>query len=247
VKQKAFPKPPLAAAALAGFVLVLVAGYLLLIAPKRHEAARLGKQIADVQNRIDVAQAPTPRPAAGAPQIRVADLFRLSRAMPDTVGIADVLLELSGVAQETGVTFKSVTPGPPQTATGYQVVPIDLVFNGHFYDLADFLYRLRNLVGVHAGTLTATGRLFSVESVNFNQGDVQFPEVQASIRVDAFVYGTGTPSAPQAPSAAIAAPATPTGTSTVAAPTSSVPTDTGTAPVPAAPAPSTVPQTGGAR
>ncbi len=211
-----------------GVVFALIAGYLLLIAPKRHEASRLAREIEDVRAQLDAAQAPAPKPAPGQ-AIRVADLFRLSRAMPDTADIPDVLLQLSQIAQETGITFKSVTPAPVQSGSSYQVLPIDLVFDGHFYDLADFLYRLRNLVGVHAGTLSATGRLFAVESISFNEGDVQFPAVQATIRVDAFVYGSGAvPSPLPAPSGAVAAPAAPVTTTTV-------PSETGPLPIPTIP------------
>src|SRR6185312_2488431 len=106
-----------------------------------------------------------------------ADLFQLSRAMPDKPDLPDVLLQLSEIARETGVTFKSITPSAPVATVTYQQLPIDLVFEGHFYDLADFLYRVRNLVGVHEGQLDATGRLYAVDSVSLDEGQVKFPEV----------------------------------------------------------------------
>ena len=42
--------------------------------------------------------------------IRVADLFKLSRAMPDRTDIPSVLLQLSEISAETGVSFQSITP-----------------------------------------------------------------------------------------------------------------------------------------
>ena len=63
--------------------------------------------------------------------------------------------------------------------------------------MATFLFRLRNLVDVRRGALAADGRLFTVDSVQFDQGELKFPEVKATLTVDAYIYGTGaTVSAP---------------------------------------------------
>jgi Tfp pilus assembly protein PilO len=209
-------------ALLAGGVLLgLVAGWFLVIAPKRHDASTLKQQIADTRDQISVAQG-VKTPTA-PPPIRVADLFKLSRAMPNTADIPGVILQLSSVAAETGVQFESITPHDPVSYGAYQQVAVDLSFEGRFYDLSDFLYRLRNLVGVHHGVLNATGRLFTVDSITFNQGTENFPQVKATLTVSAYVFGDGT--APPVPNGL-----TPTGT----APASPAIGDT--QPVPAAPA-----------
>ena len=54
-------------------------------------------------------------------------------------------------------------------------MPIDVTFDGSFYALSDFLFRLRTLVTVRRGELHAAGRLFSVESVDFSETDRGFP------------------------------------------------------------------------
>ena len=86
------------------------------------------------------------------------------------------------------------------------MLPISVTFQGNFYNLADFLYRLRSLVSVHAGTLDATGRLFSVDTLTFNESTLKFPQIQATLVIDAFVYGSGV--------APVPAPATTTTTTT---------------------------------
>jgi Tfp pilus assembly protein PilO len=183
-------------ALLAGGVLLgLVAGWFLVVAPKRHDASTLKQQIADTRDQISVAQG-VKTPTA-PPPIRVADLFKLSRAMPNTADIPGVILQLSSVAAETGVKFESITPHDPVSYGAYQQVAVDLAFEGRFYDLSDFLYRLRNLVGVHNGVLDATGRLFTVDSITFNQGTDSFPQVKATLTVSAYVFGDG--SAPPVP------------------------------------------------
>jgi Tfp pilus assembly protein PilO len=177
----------------AAVLLTLVAGWFLLVAPKRSEATKLQQQIDETQTQIDAAEAARSRPQAPTPPaIRVAELFELSRAMPNRPDMPGVLLQLSRVADETGVVFESIAPHDLAQVGSYGQVSIDLVFEGRFYDLSDFLYRLRNLVGVHDGVLNATGRLFSVDTISFDQGSLQFPQVKATLTVSAYVFGDGT-------------------------------------------------------
>ena len=42
---------------------------------------------------------------------------------------------------------------------------------------------------MHAGRLDATGRLFSVDTLTFNESTLKFPQIQATLVIDAFVYG----------------------------------------------------------
>jgi type IV pilus assembly protein PilO len=205
VKPRKFPKPQLAIATLVGFLLVLVGGYVLVIKPQRDKAADLATQIDDAEAQLQAAQAPRVANPDLQP-IRVAELFQLSRAMPDNPDVPDVLLQLSQIANETGITFKSITPSEPIVEGSYEKLPIELVFQGHFYDLSDFLYRLRNLVGVHDEELDAVGRLFSIESINFSEGEDSFPQVEANLEVAAYIFPGGT--------ASTAATPTPGGTDT---------------------------------
>ena len=219
------PTPAKIGLIVAGVVLALVVGYFVLISPKRSHASSLKQQIADTRNEIAERRGVK---SPSQPQIKVADLFRLSRAMPDTADIPGVLLQLSNVAAETGVTFQSITPHDPVAYGAYEQISIDLSFEGRFYDLSDFLYRLRNLVSVHEGVLDATGRMFSVNSITFNQGTLSFPQVRAALTVSAYVYGDGTP--PPVPTG-VAPLGTPSPTTTT---TPAVAADT--QPIPAAPA-----------
>ena len=75
------------------------------------------------------------------------------------------------------------------------------------------------------GTLDATGRLFSVNSVTFDEGELQFPQVKAALSVSAFVFGDGTAS--PVPAAALAAG----GSATTTTPVS----ESDSQPIPAAP------------
>ena len=202
MKSRGLSQPVVIALIVVGFLLAGVGGYMMVIRPQHAKAADLDRQIADTNSAIDAARALTLEAKKGA-QIRVADLYRLTKAMPDQVDMAGILLELNQVAQDSGITFEQITPAATATPiSGYLAIPITVEFQGNFYDLSDFLYRLRNLVDVRHGTLDATGRLFAIDEVDFAEAPPPpgFPQIRAHLVIDAFVYGTGTAPTVPAPS-----------------------------------------------
>lgn len=178
-------------------------GYFLVVSPKKSEASRLDEEIASSTVELMNARAASEKQGDTQP-IAVADIFRLATAMPSAQDMPGILLELSRIAEETGIRFKAITPKAPAVAGDYSVVPIDVTFDGSFYSLSDFLFRLRTLVSVRRGELHAAGRLFSVESVDFSEGESGFPSLAAALTLQAYVFGTdvsgGATPAPTAPS-----------------------------------------------
>ena len=153
--------------------------------------------------------AATPRSNPDTAPIAVADIFRLAKAMPSVPDMPGILLELDRIAEETGVEFQSVAPATSVVVSDFQTVPITLAFDGNFYELSDFLFRLRTLVGVRAGELRASGRLFAVESISFAESPKGFPELGATLSIVAYVYGTDVPASAGAPPEATTPPADP--------------------------------------
>ena len=154
------PLPPLALIGLAllGVLVVAAAGYFMLIKPQGAKLKQLKADQQTAQSSLDSYHQKV-LAARSAPKIRIADVYRLAKAMPSSADMPDVVLELSQLARDTGIRFDSISPQPAIVIGSYTVLPISVTFNGTFYDLADLLYRLRSLVGVHAGQLDATGRL----------------------------------------------------------------------------------------
>lgn len=214
---KSLPFPALIAIIVGSVLLVGFAGWFLLVRPQGGKLDDLKRQTLDAQQRIDAYNQQVAA-ARSAPKIEVADVYRLAKAMPDRTDMPDLVLELSQLARDTGIRFDSIAPQPIVNLGAYQVIPISVTFNGNFYNLADFLYRLRSLVSVHAGRLDATGRLFSVDTLTFNESPLKFPQIQASLVIDAFVYGAG------APAPAIAPPTTTETTTTTS--TTTTPAET---------------------
>jgi type IV pilus assembly protein PilO len=219
---------------LLGMLIFGFAGYLVLVKPQ-------GATLKSVKQKEENAQAALAAynqkvvAARSAPKIQVADVYRLAKAMPAKTDMPDLLLELSQLARDTGIRFDSISPQGPVAAGNYTVLPISVTFNGTFYDLADVLYRLRSLVNVHAGRLDATGRLFTVDSLSFAESPLKFPRIQASLVIDAYVYGGSAPST----SAPVPMPTTTdtTSTSTTSTTTTSTTTTTSNTSASAAGAP----------
>jgi Tfp pilus assembly protein PilO len=177
------------ALAVVGLVAVAVLGYFLLISPNRSAAADLDEQIEATQSQIDDRRARSR--VQPAPPLDVRDLFRLTRAMPDEAHIPEVILELDRLASRSGVSFQSISPQAPVEQQGYRAVPITVIADGRFFSVSGFLGRLRNLVRLDGGKLKARGRLLTVDSVSFAEGAKLFPNVRATLTVNAFVFGGG--------------------------------------------------------
>jgi Tfp pilus assembly protein PilO len=194
-------------------VIVAVVAYMILIRPVRADSGKLDAQIADLETKISAARLAA-RPSSG-PKIRVADTFELTKAMPDMTDMAGILLELNAVAEATGIRFQKIEPGTAAPKTGYSAIPISLTFEGNYYDLSDFLFRLRNLVSVRDGKLSASGRLFILKSLDMHQAPTGFPNIDAVITVSAFTYDGADQAAPAS------------GTATTTAATASYESDAG--------------------
>jgi type IV pilus assembly protein PilO len=193
----------------AGAVLILaVVSYFVLIRPKQAEAGRLGDQIAQLETDVQAAKLAA-KPKEASTKLQVADLFELAKAMPDRDDMPGIILELNSVAEAAGVTFKAIAPQNPVAQEGYRSIPISLTFLGNYYDLTDFLFRLRNLVAVEDGRLASSGRFFTLDTLDLHEAGL--PEIEALLVISAYTYDPNSHSTAPVP---VAPPPTTTGTTT---------------------------------
>jgi hypothetical protein len=197
-----------------GLVLAAFGARMLVVSPQKATAADLQQQIDDAVAQTAVRRLQA-RSDATPQVVRVADLFRLAKAIPDREDMPGIILTISQVAHSAGIRFETIEPQDVALSPGgdYRVRKIHLAFEGDFYALSDFLFRLRSLVAVRDGKLDARGRLFTVENVTFSIGQKPFPTIAADVTVAAYINGAG---------AATGAPTT-TGTDT----TTTTPTPAG--------------------
>jgi len=198
--KKPLPKwAPLAGIVVLGLIVAL-GGWKFVVSPQKKKAADLVVQTADVQQKIQtqLAAVAAAKTAAATPTqtIRVADVYKLVKAMPNSDDIPDLLIELSQVTKDSGVEVQTLSPSASAPGTSSGTVPITLTVSGDFYSVSDLLYRLRNLVYVRDGALEASGRLFSIDSVNLAPAG---SKVTASINLHAFTYVPAAPVTPAAP------------------------------------------------
>ena len=203
-----------------GDLLLLLLGWFMLIGPQRATVTSIVQATAAAEVQIQTAKQPVEvvKPTAIVqPAIKTADLYSLAKAMPSTADMPNVLLQLDQIARSSGVKLSSISPGPSTPTGAFSTLAINLSFSGDFYSLTDMLYRLRSLVSVHNGALQTSGRLFAVGSVGFTPTGVG-SDLNATVIVDAYVYG-GAPVTP------VVAPApAPTSTDTTVTPPSTAPT-----------------------
>ena len=178
----------LTAVAIVAVLLFAAVAWFLVVSPKRADASDARVELAAAQKRLaeaELALAQVGR--AGAP---VADVFRLVKAMPPSAEQPGLVLELSRLAGASGLTLESITMEPPVAAVGGPALMSVVVgVRGRYAGITKFLMRTRSLVTVSEGEIDATGRLLSARSVALKESDTgNFPELDASIGFDAYVY-----------------------------------------------------------
>jgi Tfp pilus assembly protein PilO len=194
----------LVALVLGAVVVLVAAGWFLLIGPERSKATKLDADIVDVQQKIDVRKAALQTPKADL-NVRASDVFRLTRAMPDNTDMSGIIVALNRLAARHELAFQSIAPSPLVAQAGFNVQPIAVELQGRFGDVSAFLGGVRELVRVKNHRLATKGRLFSVDSVEVTQPgtDATFPVVKATLTIDAFVFAGGVlPTTPESDTSA---------------------------------------------
>jgi Tfp pilus assembly protein PilO len=139
-------------------VLLLLAGWFLLVSPKRAEADDLNQQAARqaadnvaTQAKIKVLKAQ----AANLPQ-QQAKLATIRLHIPTTPGLPPLVRSLSQIAKDTGVTLKEVSPSNPVAVvsqpgvvavgeTTLQQVPFAITVLGDYWEIERFLSKVEGL------------------------------------------------------------------------------------------------------
>ena len=128
----------------AGVLLVL--WFLLLWGPQggRLEDAKARRAAAEDQNgTLEVRLARLQEAQERAPQL-LADLERLRAAVPDDPALAQFILDANTIAEDAGVEFLSIAPGPPSASLtgGPPVVNLQIAVDGGYFQVLDYLDRL---------------------------------------------------------------------------------------------------------
>lgn len=229
MRGRKLPKSTSIGLIVGGDLVLLLLGWFLLVSPQRSTAQSTARAAQAAEVQIEQAQSPATRPAVVTqpkqPEIQTAYLYKLSKAMPMTTDMPNLLLELNQVVRSAGVQLVSITPTATDPTTGSTAITLSVA--GDFYSLTDLLYRLRSLVAVHNGVLDVSGRLFSITAVGLTPSGTG-KTINGSVSLTAFTFG-----ASAAAAGVIAAPAptdttgASTGATTTTTPTASADTAIG--------------------
>jgi Tfp pilus assembly protein PilO len=199
--------------AISGVVLIIIVAlaWFLLISPLRSDIAEADQAIEAQQVRLAAAQAKLAKAEAtrAEGQKNQARLLELAKMMPESSQVPSLLLQIQDLADQSGIEFTSITPGDPVEADGYQTIPLQLEFNGTYFDMSDFAYRAEQLVA-------GPGRLLTVKSIEYQlnndseeseEGETSAsPELTVAMTLYAFCMSQTTlaaePAAAQPPAAA---------------------------------------------
>jgi Tfp pilus assembly protein PilO len=169
---------------LAGTFLVLAAAaWLILISPKESKVSSLETTIKSAQTQLSKLTQNEP----AARKHAVSQTLLVTRALPSDVGMPQIVLQLSRIANEEHVSLDSIVPQAPVSYSGYQALPINIELSGDFFAVENFLQQLRNQVRVTPDGVAATGRLYDVLGVTL-QAATPAPKVTATVTIDAFSY-----------------------------------------------------------
>ncbi|MBC7373990.1 MAG: type 4a pilus biogenesis protein PilO [Frankiales bacterium] len=158
--------------AVLGAVVILAAGWFLLVSPKQGEATDLQAQ-ADSQvsaNAVLATQLQALKVQAKDLPKKQAELARVAAKIPDNPSLPALIRALTAASTKAGVEFVSVTPGPPAALTpavgaapvapvapgaavvpsagsagGLAAIPVTLNVVGDYFEVEQFLAELENL------------------------------------------------------------------------------------------------------
>ena len=191
-------------AAFAGInILLVVAGWIAVVAPQRSAAATAAAAAQVAESQLDALQ---PGSSSGPPNqhptVHTSCIYKLDTALPSQADMTNLLFELQRVGKASGVKITGITPQTASaTASGYTVLPINLTLDGNYFAVTRFLHDLRALVPAGGACPAAKGPLFAVTSVAFS-GIEPNGNVPATAGIDAFYYGvTAGATAPVSPAA----------------------------------------------
>jgi hypothetical protein len=198
MKSRVLDLSPEKMALLLGALLVVlgVGAWLVLVSPNREKASSLSSTIKSersaLKQKLSSSHAQTSKHAAQ--HHAVSQALMTARALPNTTGVPQIVLQLSRIATEEKVTLNSISPQAPIVYSGYSAVPLSISLTGDYFSVENFLQQLLNQVTTSTDGVRATGRLYDVLNVSLSAGSPP-PQVTATITLDAFTYSPVIPTA----------------------------------------------------
>jgi hypothetical protein len=163
-----------------GALAVLAAAWLLIVAPERQKATKLGTEVSTAQAQLATAesQVASARTAQAGYPTAYASLVNLGKAVPTDQEVPSLIYQLTQASNQKQVDFTSITTGgasggssasssavPAAAAAGFSQMPFTFVFKGSFFDLYNLFQQLNHFtLNTSSGGLVVSGRLLTIQS-----------------------------------------------------------------------------------
>ena len=173
------------AIAAAALLLVLLVGWYGFVSPQRSKAASLAVEISDTERQLVITEAVA---RSGRLEQNARVMATLRKAVPDEMGMPDILRQLTRAATNGRVRITAITPAAVVPTGVADSVPITVTIEGRYFGIREFLAQLRTRTDLQGERIRANGRLFSVESVQFTGGAADQGRVQATLVITAYAF-----------------------------------------------------------
>jgi Tfp pilus assembly protein PilO len=195
-------------------IAAVAAYWMLVLAPKRQEAARLSTKIAAKQADLATAQGTlaTSEKARAAYKDNYTLVARLGKAVPADDDVRSLMIQVNAAADRSSVDFRTISVGggaaaapatdgdkatttktpPPGAAAvgtaGFAAMPFTFSFTGSYRNLSKFMRRLDRFVAVRNRQLDVTGRLLLLNTISLApDGAAGVPKMNAQISATTYL------------------------------------------------------------
>ena len=167
--------------------------WVLLLNPALDRSEGLQKPLQEAQVERDAAVATADEMVEAKENYKqdYAELVKLSRAIPQSVAVSDLMRELNRAADGMGIEFSDITMAT-STPTAAEAdaalspdaavldeIPVELTFDGRFFALSDLFRSIQEFVQVADDRLDVHGRLIRIDEFSFDSA--AFPGITAQI------------------------------------------------------------------
>lgn len=164
---------------------IVAGGYLMVVAPERQKAAKLGAEVQTARQTLQSAQTQAAEAITAQSRyaIEYASLVSIGPAVPASGETPSLVYALASATNSRNVTFESIVSGSGSspgsssahvTSAGaaFAQEPFSFGFTGNFVDLYKLIDQLESFTDqTSAGTLKVSGRLLTIDSVNLIRGE----------------------------------------------------------------------------
>jgi Tfp pilus assembly protein PilO len=203
-----------------GLIAAVAAAWVLLLAPKRDEAAKLQTQVvaAELQRDGALARAADAERARAAYKRDYATVARLGKAVPVSADVPSLVYQLETAARRAKVDFRAVTvldstadastpaAGAATRGGGVTPAPFSFKFEGTYFGLQKLLAAVDRFSRVKGTQMQVNGRLLTIDGLTLSAGRGGLPQISGTITARAYVADLPD----QLPSASQPAAGTPT-------------------------------------